>query len=101
MNRRAFLKRAGLIAAAVVVAPKVLFTEKLPVKIPKPQEFYGPGLPELLEKQTLSEESLEQARKDIAAFKSDRGLVISKKPEYLYIYPEWEEDARRIINSYK
>ena len=28
MNRRAFLKRAGLMAAAAVVAPKVLFAEK-------------------------------------------------------------------------
>lgn len=28
MNRRAFLKRAGLLAAAAVVVPKVLFAKK-------------------------------------------------------------------------
>ena len=28
INRRTFLKRAGLVAAAAVVAPKVLFAEK-------------------------------------------------------------------------
>jgi len=47
----------------------------------------------------LSEESLEQANIDVAAFKTDRGMTIAVRPMKLIIPPALEGDAYRILKS--
>jgi hypothetical protein len=47
----------------------------------------------------LSEDSIEQACIDIAAFETDRGMLIKVSPKRLIIPPALKFDARRILNS--
>jgi phage major head subunit gpT-like protein len=64
-----------------------------------PNKSGGTWRNELETASDLSEEALEQACIDIAAFKTDRGLTISILPQKLIIPPDLEFEAMRILES--